>query len=88
MSDIFDLIAVELSDKKLHLFESPIGGVVRKGDLVMVETDDGEVMGYVEARTSMIRNSSDFRFAVDSFKAELPLPKVTGRFIRFTEEDY
>ena len=27
-------------------------------------------------------------FAVESFKAELPLPKVTGRFIRFTEEDY
>ena len=88
MNDLFDLIAVELSDKKLHLFESPLGGCVRKGDIVMVEIDEGEVMGRVEARTPMIRNSSDFRFAVDSFKEELPLPKVTGRFIRFTEDDY
>ena len=75
-----DLVLVKhIASDVLYLFQAPAWSYLKKGDRVYVDTRYGEQEGKVINSKTVLKDSSEFEFAVDCCKAQLPLRRVIAK---------
>ena len=93
MANYIDLVACKhANNDKVFLFRAPRFSYLNKGDMVIVETKNGESEATVEASRTVDLHDNDFvEFICCLSGAELPLKrvlkKVTYREFDYMEED-
>ena len=84
------LVAVrhDMPNDKNFLFEAPSGCCLRKGELVLVDSQFGESIGRVVAvQNYVLVGDTEYEFAVNSLGATEPLKRVIGVFKPYKYEE-